>query len=45
MNENHPCGGKKADARVIFVIVVMLSLHRIDFSRRREIPASRISPI
>ena len=32
-------GGRKADARVIFVIVVMLSLHRIDFCRRDFAPA------
>jgi hypothetical protein len=32
-------GGRKADARVIFVIVVMLPLHRIDFCRRDFAPA------
>ena len=31
--------GKKADARVIFVIVVMLPLHRIDLCRRDFAPA------
>ena len=32
-------GRRKADARVIFVIVVMLPLHRIDFCRRDFAPA------